>query len=162
MKRIKYQFQGFVEDDKRKGRTSQSTMKKQKLALKSLGIMAKNIGNTTESDQEIEVVAQKTNNHKIMTDLQPGIDLGMITHGCCMNNTAKTVDSSINDDSKSKVICSGDDDQSCNAGQRSETDIFGPYKWLDSEIKRLSIVLQSEVFLQEKLLFLSTFLGLEK
>ncbi|XWS53546.1 hypothetical protein CRYUN_Cryun10bG0010600 [Craigia yunnanensis] len=93
-------------------------MKKQKVSLKSLGIMAKNIGNTTESDQEIEVVAQKTNTHKIMTDLQPGVDLGIITHGSCINNTARIVDSSISDDSKSKEICPGDDDQSCNAGKR--------------------------------------------
>ncbi|WRX19884.1 SANT/Myb domain - like 10 [Theobroma cacao] len=123
---------------KRRGRTSRANMKRQKLALMSLGKANKN--NTPE---ETNIIGQMEGTD-IVRDLQP-TDLG--ARGCCMNSGARTVDGRINDESERPAIRSGD--ESCNSIAAQvmfdcETDVFGPYEWLDSEIQRLSVVLKSE------------------
>ncbi|XP_012457553.1 transcription factor MYB111 [Gossypium raimondii] len=114
-----------AEDHQRKrrcGRTSRSAMKRQKLALMSLGISKTVTPNAQESSH--------------------GETLEM--HGSCTHSNASGQPQGNYDESGSN----GGIALSTNSGEESSGDgienevLLGPYEWLDNEIKRLSCILQ--------------------
>ncbi|XP_021290283.1 transcription factor MYB106-like [Herrania umbratica] len=150
---------------RRGGRTSRSAMKRQKLALLSLGIPK----NDLTPNEVMESAAQGNTipgapiqDRKVMNNWQPNENhdedpdsavegrrnIG-IMHGSCMHSSAGKAGKY--DESKSRGIALSSGEESCSAvetygscSERESEEVQGPYEWLDSEIKRLSSVLQSK------------------
>ncbi|KAK8671181.1 hypothetical protein V6N13_037786 [Hibiscus sabdariffa] len=96
------------------GRVSRSAMKRQKLALMSLG-------NTIPK-------STVTPNEKTNEENSWGEEF-LEMNGCCMHNNARRPEGNYGEES---------------SGGGGEKEAMGPYEWLDNEIKRLSSILQGE------------------
>ncbi|GMI80148.1 hypothetical protein HRI_001684100 [Hibiscus trionum] len=96
------------------GRTSRSAMKRQKLALMSLG---NNVPKTTVTPDEKTIEENSRGEEETLEE----------KHGCCMHNNARRAEGNYGGES---------------SGGGRENEAVGPYEWLDNEIKRLSSVLQ--------------------
>ncbi|XWS53545.1 hypothetical protein CRYUN_Cryun10bG0010500 [Craigia yunnanensis] len=146
------------EGKRRRGRTSRSAMKRQKLALMSLGIPS-----TVTPNKTFDLAAQENSPGGQIQDLssfQPESNedpdsavlvgrrnLGM--HGSCVHSSARLAGNYDQRQSTGIALSSGEESSSTavemyGCGEIETEEVLGPYEWLDNEIKRLSSILQSE------------------